>query len=73
MVVVQVAACVVLLAASGLVVQTVRIFNAVDVGFDPDNLLVFRVDAGIGQDADRSAPSPYEALARRSASMCSPE
>ena len=42
MVVVQVAACVVLLAASGLALQTVRNLNAVDVGFDPDNLLVFR-------------------------------
>ncbi len=63
MVVVQVAACVVLLAASGLAVQTVRNLNAVDLGFDPGNLLVFRVDAGVGQDADRSPPSPYEALA----------
>ena len=62
-VVVQVAGCVVLLAAAGLALRTVRNLNAVDLGFDTHRLLLFRVDAGSGQRAENHRPSVYEEVA----------
>jgi predicted permease len=60
MVVVQVAGCVVLLAAAGLGVRAVRNLHAVDLGFDPENLIVFRLS--IPGDAAVREPSPYDDL-----------
>ena len=62
-VVVQVAGCVVLLAAAGLALRTVRNLNAIDLGFDAHRLLLFRVDAGSGQRAEKHRPSVYEEVA----------
>ena len=62
-VVVQVAGCVVLLAAAGLALRTVRNLNAIDLGFDAHQLLLFRVDAGSGQRAEDHRPAVYEEVA----------
>ena len=63
LVVVQVAGCVMLLAAAGLALRTVRNLSAIDIGFDPDHLLVFRLDAGSGQRADDPRTEVYEDVA----------
>jgi predicted permease len=61
MVAVQVAVCVVLLTAAGLAVRTVHNLTLVDVGFDPDDLIVFRLS--ISDDAAMRVPSPYDEVA----------
>ncbi len=61
MILIQVAGCVVLLAAAGLAMQTVHNLNTIDLGFNPDNLIVFRL-ASPG-DAELRLPSPYDQLA----------
>ncbi len=63
LVVLQVAGCIALLAATGLAIRTVRNLNAVDPGFDAHHLLLFRIDAGSGQRADSRPPSVYEDVA----------
>jgi predicted permease len=61
MVVVQVAGSVVLLAAAGLAVRTVHNLNTVDLGFNPQNLIVFRLT--VPDDAATRVPSPYDDVA----------
>jgi predicted permease len=61
MVVVQVAGCVVLLAAAALAVRTVHNLNTVDLGFDPEDLIVFRL--AVPDDDAARIPSPYDVLA----------
>jgi predicted permease len=61
MVVVQVAGCVVLLAVAGLAVRTVHNLNTVDLGFNPDNLIVFRL--AVPGDTAVRVPSPFDNLA----------
>jgi predicted permease len=61
MVVVQIAVCVVLLTAAGLAFRTVRNLSMVDVGFETDNLIVFRL-AAAGDAAPRT-PSAHDELA----------
>ena len=53
----------VLLAAAGLAIRTVHNLTAIDVGFDPDHLLLFRVDAGSGQRDDTPRAAVYEDVA----------
>jgi predicted permease len=61
MVVAQVAICVVLLTAAGLAVRTVHNLTLVDVGFEPDDLITFRLS--VSDDAAMRVPSPYDELA----------
>ncbi len=54
--VVQVALSVVLVIGAGLFVRTLQNLRHVDVGFNPNNLLLFAVDPSLnGYDADRTA------------------
>jgi putative ABC transport system permease protein len=59
----QIAAYIVLLYIAGLAVRSVRNLGAVDVGFDPRNLIVFRLLAG-GPGEERRLPALYEDLHR---------
>src|SRR2546423_14837524 len=49
MMVVQVALSLVLLVGAGLFVRTLRNLHRVDVGFNRESLLLFRIDASAGQ------------------------
>ena len=59
----QVAITVTLLAAAGLFVRTLYNFGNVDLGFDPRNLLVFRIDPAIRGAEPARAFDLYERLA----------
>jgi predicted permease len=61
MVVVQVTVCIILIAAAGLAVRTVRNLTHADAGFDTERLIVFRLSMS-GNAATRE-PSPYDGLA----------
>ena len=61
MVLIQVAGCVVMLAAAGLAMRTVHSLNTVDLGFDASNLLVFRLSAP--GEIDTRVPPAYDELA----------
>jgi predicted permease len=60
----QIAVSVVLLFGSTLFVGTIRNLNAVNPGFDPDRLLVFRVDPRLSQYEDERVPALYMELQR---------
>ena len=63
--IVQVAVCLLLLVGAGLFLRTVENLRNVDVGFNPRNLVVFRVNPGLnGYDAPRIA-SLYEQMTER--------
>ncbi len=58
---IQVAVCLVLLVGSGLLLRTLRNFSAVNVGFNADNLLVFRVN-GRDHQTFEDLVTEFEAL-----------
>jgi len=58
----QIAICLVLIVGAGLFLRTLRNFGTVDVGFDPDNLLVFRIDPGPAGGDDARVRRLYESL-----------
>ena len=61
----QIALSLVLLVSAGLFTHTLRNLEAVDPGFNPERLVLFRVDAAsAGYNRDRFAPL-HEALHRR--------
>jgi predicted permease len=60
--VVQVAASLVLIFAAGLLVRTLYNFSRVDVGFNPDRLLVFQIDPMLPGDNSRRAFDMYDRI-----------
>ena len=54
--VVQVAVSILLLMGAGLFLGTLRNLRSVDVGFDPENILLFRVDPSVVYDEDEIDP-----------------
>jgi predicted permease len=68
LIVAQIALSVVMLVDAGLFVRSLRNLRDVDTGFNPDQLLTFRVDPRLsGYDGDRIAPVYRELLVRFSA------
>lgn len=61
----QVAMSLVLLIGAGLFVRTLRNLQSVDVGFNRDNLLLFRVDAGLNGYRGVQAATLYQRLIER--------
>jgi len=59
-IVAQVAVCLVLLVGAGLCVATLRNFSRVDPGFNPDNLLVFRLSPDRRNQNDAAIVRAYE-------------
>jgi predicted permease len=62
MMAVQVAASVMLLVMAGLFIRTIHNLSRVDVGFEPRNLLVFRIDPGPMGGEDAKVFALYERL-----------
>jgi predicted permease len=69
LVVVQVAVSLVLLIGAGLFVQTVRNLTAVDPGFDPSSILLFRVTPTPAAYARTALPGLYDRIADRIAAL----
>jgi hypothetical protein len=59
-IIVQVAGSIVFLGAASLAARSVHDLNATPLGFDSNNLIVFRLS--ISEPAARMLPSPFEAL-----------
>jgi predicted permease len=62
LIVAQVAMSVVLLIGAGLFVRTLRNLNRVDVGFNSDNLLLFRVDPRLNNYKNEQLAPLYEQM-----------
>jgi predicted permease len=58
----QVAICLLLLVVAGLFLQTLHNLSRVDVGFDAENLLVFRISSGTRSDDSARVFQLYEEL-----------
>ncbi len=67
--VVQVAVSLMLLIGAGLFLQTVRNLARVDVGFDPSNLMLFRVSPGLNRYDDARISALYDELGTRIAAV----
>ena len=65
LVVVQVALSLVLLVGAGLFLRTLQNLRAVDVGFDPQNLVLFRVSPQLNRYDERRSFAFYRDLAER--------
>jgi predicted permease len=63
--VVQVAISLVLLIGAGLFVQTLQNLRHVDVGFNPQNLLLFRVNPSLNRYDDKKTATLYHDLLER--------
>ncbi len=65
LIVAQVAMSLVLLIGAGLFMRTLRNLQTVDVGFNPENLLLFRVDPRLNNYKDEQIAQLYEAMVAR--------
>ncbi|HSE36301.1 MAG TPA: ABC transporter permease, partial [Blastocatellia bacterium] len=65
LVILQVALSLVLLAGAGLFVRTLRNLNNVDVGFNPENVLLFRVSPGLSGYKSNQVAHLYEQMLER--------
>ena len=63
--VLQVAVSLVLLMGAGLFLNTLRNLRSVDVGFDPDNILLFRLDPTLNGYDDERIPLLYREVQER--------
>lgn len=68
LVVAQIAVSCCLLIGAGLFVRTVQKLKSLDMGFDHENLLAFRLDVGRGYDETRRA-NLYQEVLRRAENM----
>ncbi len=62
----QVAVSVVLLIGAGLFVRTLQNLRSVDVGFNPGNILMFRINPALNRYSTNAPPSSMSACGRRS-------
>lgn len=69
LVVAQVALATVALVAAGLLVHTLRSLKSVDLGFEPQNLLLFGVDPALAGYKDNQADALYRELQQQFASL----
>lgn len=69
LVVAQVSLAVVVLASAGLLVRTLSNLKDLDPGFDPNNVLLFGIDAGLAGYKDAQADNIYRQLQERFASL----
>jgi len=67
--VVQVAISLVLLVGAGLFLQTLQNLRHVDVGFNPQNLLLFRVNPALNRYDEKKITGLYDGLIERIASV----
>jgi predicted permease len=67
--VVQVAMSLVLLVGAGLFLRTLHNLRHVDVGFNPQNLLLFRVSPQLNRYDDKRAAALYESMMERLAAL----
>ncbi|MEM7353509.1 MAG: ABC transporter permease [Acidobacteriota bacterium] len=67
--VLQVSVSLVLLTAAGLFLATLRNLRAVDVGFDPSNILLFRVDPALSGYDEERMPLLYDQIRERLAGL----
>jgi predicted permease len=67
--VVQVAISLVLLVGAGLFVQTLQNLRHVDIGFNPQNLLLFRVNPAVNRYDEKKTTALYHDLLERLASV----
>ncbi|HZS04062.1 MAG TPA: ABC transporter permease [Blastocatellia bacterium] len=65
LVVAQVAMSLVLLAGAGLFVRTLRNLQSIDLGFNRENLLLFRVDPRLNNYQDEQIANLYERMIER--------
>ena len=69
LVVVQIALAMLVLAGMGLLVRTLANLKTEKVGFDPENVVVFRVDATYSNRTGESLPALYRDLQERLSSL----
>ena len=67
--VVQVAISVVLLVGAGLFLRTLHNLRTVDVGFNPQNMLLFRLSPGMNRYDEKRTAALYESLLERLAAV----
>ena len=65
LVVVQIAVCLVVVFAAGLLTQTLRTLTTVDLGFEPDQVIALRVDPGASGRSGAEIPAVFDEMLAR--------